>query len=165
MPWLKGVDPKQLTMAERIMRLGQFIDEEHWTREKKDGNYKENRKYPYFIDSVTNTNDGITVIITDLIGLKLFLKCAKYGVIGIDGTGRGSDSKGQIMQYSITGDVSKFFKRSDKAKGGILSLGDFFFIGKGVTNTANIEYALLQFKSSCLSYLKDWVEPQFVKLQ
>ena len=164
MPWLKGIDPKQLGMAERIIRLGQFLDEEHWAREKKDGNYKENRKYPYFIDSVTSTNDGITVIITDHIGLKLFLKCAKNGVIGIDGTGRGSDSKGQIMQYSITGDVSKFFKRSDKAKGGILSLGDFFFVGKGVTNTANLEYALLLFKKSCLSYLKDWVEPEFVKL-
>ena len=164
MPWLKGIDPKQLSMAERIIRLGKYLDEEHWTREKKEGNYKENRKYPYFIDSVTNTNDGITIIITDLIGLKLFLKCAKNGVIGIDGTGRGSDTKGQIMQYSITGDVSKFFKRSDKAKGGILSLADFFFIGKGVTNTANLEYALLQLKKSCLSYLKEWVEPQYVKL-
>ena len=44
MPWLKGIDPKQLSMAERIIRLGKYLDEEHWTREKKEGNYKENRK-------------------------------------------------------------------------------------------------------------------------
>ena len=164
MQWLKGIDLKQLSMAERIIKLGQYVDEQHWVREKKDGTYKENRKYPYFIDSVVSTNEGITVIITDLIGMKLFLLCAKNGVIGIDGTGRGSDEKGQIMQYSITGDVSSYFKRSDKAKGGILSLGEFFFIGKGVTNTANLEFALLQFKKSCLSYLKDWVAPKYVKL-
>ena len=93
-----GIDPKHASMAERLIKLGQFIDEQHWAREKQEGTYKENRKYPYFIDSVVSTNEGITVIITDLIGMKLFLLCAKTGVIGIDGTGRGRDAKGQIMQ-------------------------------------------------------------------
>ena len=72
----------------------------------------------------------------------------RRGTIRIDGTGRGADMKGRIMQYLITGDVNNMFKRTDKTKCGIYTFANFFLVGKGTTNTANIEAALHSSKKS-----------------
>ena len=67
------------------------------------------KKYTYYIESVIENTVGITVLITDLLGIKLYAACADRAVISIDVTGHGSDQKGRIMQYCVTGVVNECF--------------------------------------------------------
>ena len=164
MPWLEGKNLGTDKMGQRLLELMHFTNNKHWEKEKQLGTFEAKKKYPYFIASVKEDAHGLTVILTDLLGIKLFQMCGGGGTIGIDGTGRGADLKGRIMQYSITGDVNNMFSRNDKTKSGIYTFADFFMIGKGTTNTANIESALDTFKQEVIKVTKDWKPPKYVKL-
>ena len=64
----------------------------------------------------------------------------------------------------MTGDINQLFVRKDKTKSGIYTFVDFFLIGKGTTNTANIESALQAFRSEVISVTKSFQPPKYVKL-
>ena len=163
-PWLNKVDIKNLSMSQRLIYLKNHIDQTYWEKEKTSGTYSERKKYTYYIESVMENTVGITVLITDLLGIKLYAACADRSVISIDGTGRGSDQKGKIMQYCVTGDVNECFSRSDKTRSGIFSFFEMWLIGKGTTNQPNLESALLTFQSIVLQVTGRKVSPRFVKL-
>ena len=163
-PWLSKVDVNNLSMSQRLIYLKNFIDETYWEKEKASGTYSSKKKYTYYIESVMENTVGTTVLVTDLLGIKLYALCADRSVISIDGTGRGSDQKGRIMQYCVTGDVKDCYARSDKTKSGIHSFFEMWFIGKGTTNQPNLESALLAFQSIVLQVTGKKVSPRYVKL-
>ena len=163
-PWLKGVDKTTVTMTQRILHLKKFIDDYYWKKEKQDGTYSDKKKYTYFIESVTESTQGITVLVTCLLGIKLYSLIADRAVISIDGTGRGHDDKGSIMQYCITGDVGNHFHRSDKTKLGVYPLFELWLIGPGTTNIPNIESGLKAFQTVVTLVCNRWIAPKYVKL-
>ena len=162
-PWLKDSDPK-LSISQKLLLLKSYIDNHYWEKEKVSGLYSDNKKYTYYMESVTESTVGITVLITDLLGIKLYSLCADRAVISIDGTGRGADLKGRVMQYCVTGDLKNCFSRSDETKVGIYPFFEMWLIGKGTTNQANLESALLSFKSLVLQVTGKNVSPKYVKL-
>ena len=162
-PWLKNDDSK-LSMSQRLLLLKNYIDGFYWEKEKVAGLYSDNKKYTYYIESVTDSTVGTTVLVTDLLGIKLYSLCADRSVVSIDGTGRGSDLKGRIMQYCVTGDLKNCFSRADKTKTSIYPFFEMWMIGKGTTNQANLESALLTFKSLVLQVTGKNISPRYVKL-
>ena len=164
MPWLSGVDINNVTMAQRLLYLKNYLDQMYWEKEKADGTFSAKKNYTYYMESVKENTQGITVLVTDLLGIKLYIQCADRAVISIDGTGRGSDSKGKIMQYAVTGDTQNCFKRSDQSKSAIYPFFEMWLIGRGTTNTANIESGLLAFQSIVTQVCNRVISPKYVKL-
>ena len=101
-PWL-DTGGENLDTVSRVKKLKEYIDKNCLEKENKTG--YENKRYPYFISSITESNEGLSVLITDLIGIKFYLKCAKNGVIGIDATGVGREGDKTIYWYALTVDI------------------------------------------------------------
>ena len=106
-PWLKDGDEKLDTVS-RVRKLKEYIDQQCLARENKPG--YQNVSYPYFISSISESSQGFSVVITDIIGIKFYLKCAKDGVVGIDATGVGKDGDKTIYWYALTVDIQVFIK-------------------------------------------------------
>ena len=56
------------------------------------------------------------------------------------------------------------FERSDKNKSGIISVFDFFCVGKAQTSIPMIVAAIQTLKSICIASCKQYHAPKFVKL-
>ena len=56
------------------------------------------------------------------------------------------------------------FERSDKNKSGIISVFDFFCVGKAQTSIPMIQGAIQTLKSICIASCKQYHAPKFVKL-
>ena len=56
------------------------------------------------------------------------------------------------------------FERSDKNKSGIISVFDFFCVGKAQTLIPMIQGAIQTLKSICIASCKQYHAPKFVKL-
>ena len=98
-PWLSESDTNLDTIS-RVIKLKEYIDKECLKRENRS---MKKRKFPYFIETTIIKPEGFGVIITDLIGLKLFQQATKNGsaVIGLDATGLGKDGDDQIFWYAL----------------------------------------------------------------
>ena len=140
-PWLVGEENK-LTALAKVQKLKNYLDE---LCKSKDKSHKVKVPYPYFIHKISEDTWGLSITCTDIFGIKMYLKHAKDGVIGIDATSVGMHEGKHIYWYAITVDM-KGFERSDKEKNGMISVFDFFCVGKAQTSIPMITSAIEKLK-------------------